>query len=65
MQWIPTILIAAACASAQPPAIATGTAVGSRIPAFEATDQTGKLQTFESLRGPSGLVLEFVRSADW
>jgi hypothetical protein len=65
MKWIPTLLMAAACASAQPPAVATGPAVGSRIPAFEATDQTGKIQTFETLRGPNGLVLEFVRSADW
>ncbi len=43
----------------------TGPAVGSRIPAFEATDQNGRRQTFETLRGPKGLVLLFVRSADW
>jgi hypothetical protein len=43
----------------------TGPAVGSKIPPFEAVDQYGKRQTFESLRGPKGLALLFVRSADW
>jgi len=43
----------------------TGPAVGARIPAFEAVDQDGKPRTFENLRGPNGLVLLFVRSADW
>lgn len=43
----------------------TGPAVGSRIPAFEVSDQEGRRQTFETLRGPNGLVLLFVRSADW
>lgn len=43
----------------------TGPAVGKRIPAFDAADQNGKRQTFETLRGAKGLVLLFVRSADW
>jgi hypothetical protein len=43
----------------------TGPAVGSKIPLFDAVDHTGKRQTFESLRGPKGLALLFVRSADW
>jgi hypothetical protein len=43
----------------------TGPAIGTRIPDFSAFDHTGKTQTFQSLRGPKGLVLEFVRSADW
>jgi len=45
--------------------VKTGPAVGSKIPAFEAIDQHGRLQTFETLRGPKGLVLLFFRSADW
>lgn len=45
--------------------VKTGPAVGQRIPSFEATDQNGKRQTFELLRGSKGLVLLFVRSADW
>lgn len=43
----------------------TGPDIGSRIPQFSASDQTGKQQTFASLRGPKGLVLMFIRSADW
>ena len=47
------------------PAIHTGPEVGQKIPAFEAADQNGKLQTLETLRGAKGLVLLFIRSADW
>ena len=43
----------------------TGPEIGSRIPAFAAADQNGKQQSFASLRGPKGLVLMFIRSADW
>lgn len=42
-----------------------GPAVGSKIPPFEVSDHVGRRQSFESLRGPKGLVLLFVRSADW
>lgn len=45
--------------------LATGPAVGQKIPPFEAVDQNGKRQTFESLKGPNGLLLMFHRSADW
>ena len=45
--------------------VKTGPAVGAKIPHFEAVDQNGKTQTFESLRGPNGLLLLIVRSADW
>ena len=43
----------------------TGPAVGEKIPAFTAIDQTGKMQDFDSLKGPQGLVLFFNRSVDW
>jgi cytochrome oxidase Cu insertion factor (SCO1/SenC/PrrC family) len=43
----------------------TGPAVSAAIPPFEIVDQNGKLQTFASLRGPKGLFLMFLRSADW
>jgi peroxiredoxin len=43
----------------------TGPEIGARIPNFDAADQNGRTQTFASLRGPKGLVLMFVRSADW
>jgi peroxiredoxin len=43
----------------------TGPEIGARIPDFAAPDQNGKQQTFASLRGPNGLMLMFIRSADW
>ena len=43
----------------------TGPAIGARTPQFEAVDQSGRRQTFETLRGPNGLLLLFYRSADW
>ncbi len=42
-----------------------GIAIGSKIPTFEARDQRGRVQTFESIRGPKGAFLVFYRSADW
>jgi hypothetical protein len=42
-----------------------GPAVGERIPAFQATDQSGQVQTLETVRGPKGALLVFFRSADW
>jgi cytochrome oxidase Cu insertion factor (SCO1/SenC/PrrC family) len=45
--------------------IPTGPAVGEKIPRFEAVDQSGRRQTFETLKGANGLLLLFHRSADW
>jgi hypothetical protein len=45
--------------------VRSGPGVGSKIPAFEARDQNGKVQTPDSIRGPKGAVLVFFRSADW
>jgi hypothetical protein len=45
--------------------VKTGPAIGSKIPAFAAIDPSGQRRTFETLRGPKGLALLFVRSADW
>ena len=62
------ILVAA---QAQPPAperpdpMELGPQVGQVLPAFEAPDQTGRLRTFASLKGPKGLVFVLFRSADW
>ena len=42
-----------------------GPAIGQPLPSFALRDQDGHEQTFESLRGPKGLVLVFFRSADW
>jgi hypothetical protein len=43
----------------------TGPAVGEKIPGFELIDQDGRKQNLASLSGPKGLMLAFVRSADW
>ena len=59
------LLWACLAAAAQTPASPTGPNVGQKIPAFEARDQNGRAQTFETLKGRKGLVLLFVRSADW
>jgi hypothetical protein len=42
-----------------------GPAVGERLPPFEAPDQDGTRQDFESLRGKNGLLLNINRSVVW
>lgn len=42
-----------------------GIAVGEKAPPLDATDQLGAMRSLESMAGPRGLVLLFVRSADW
>jgi hypothetical protein len=42
-----------------------GPVAGQQIPPFKARDQFGREQTLASLVGPKGLILLFVRSADW
>jgi hypothetical protein len=42
-----------------------GLSVGEPIPALDAVDQFGRRQSLAALAGPNGLVLLFVRSADW
>src|SRR5262249_12116059 len=38
---------------------------GERVPDFSLKDQTGKIWTLQSIMGPKGAMLVFVRSADW
>ncbi len=42
-----------------------GPQVGQRVPDFSLNDQTGKTWTRQSIMGPKGAVLVFLRSADW
>jgi len=42
-----------------------GPAIGETVPDFEAIDQFGKRQSLSALMRREGLVLLFVRSADW
>ncbi len=60
------LLAAQAAASApRPDPMTIGPVVGQTLPAFEVKDSKGVTRTFESLKGPEGLVLVFFRSADW
>jgi hypothetical protein len=42
-----------------------GLAVGQKAPAFSLHDQTGRVETLDTLKGAKGTVLLFFRSADW
>jgi len=47
------------------PPTSTGLAVGQEIPSLRAPDQNGRMQDFDSIRGPQGAAIFFMRSADW
>jgi hypothetical protein len=42
-----------------------GPQVGERVPDFVLKDQAGQTQTLQSIMGPKGAMLVFIRSADW
>jgi hypothetical protein len=42
-----------------------GPQVGTRVPDFSLADQSGRQRTLQSIMGPRGAMLVFVRSADW
>ena len=42
-----------------------GPKVGERVPDFSLKDQSGKTWTLQSIMGPKGAWLVFIRSADW
>ncbi|HEV8316332.1 MAG TPA: hypothetical protein VGQ10_02915 [Vicinamibacterales bacterium] len=42
-----------------------GPQVGERVPDFSLPDQTGGTRTLQSIMGPKGAMLVFIRSADW
>jgi hypothetical protein len=44
---------------------AQGPTVGQPLPPFNLPDQSGALRSFDTLKGPNGLMLVFYRSADW
>jgi len=50
-------------ASIEPMSI--GLAVGQKAPPFTLHDQSGRVETLETLKGSKGTVLLFFRSADW
>lgn len=44
---------------------ALGPQVGEQVPDFSLPDKDGTIWTRESIMGPNGAMLVFVRSADW
>jgi hypothetical protein len=50
---------------AQNDALRTGPKVGEKVPDFALPDQNGKEHSLRQLMGTKGLLLVFVRSADW
>jgi len=42
-----------------------GPQVGRQVPDFNLKDQAGTTQNLNSIMGPKGAMLVFVRSADW
>ena len=42
-----------------------GPQVGERVPDFSLKDQDGRTHTVQSIMGPRGAMLVFIRSADW
>jgi hypothetical protein len=51
--------------SAQNDALRTGPRVGEKVPDFSLADQNGREHSLHQLMGSKGLLLVFVRSADW
>lgn len=51
--------------AAQNDGIKTGPAIGAKVPDFNLPDQNGKTHSLHELMGPKGLLLVFLRSADW
>jgi hypothetical protein len=42
-----------------------GPQVGEQVPDFSLPDQTGRTRDLQSIMGPRGAMVVFVRSADW
>ena len=45
--------------------VSSGIGIGERAPDFSLRDQNGLLRSRAGVSGPKGLLLVFVRSADW
>jgi hypothetical protein len=63
-----TLIVVAAPVQGQRQAVDVsrlGPQVGARVPDFTLVDQTGTARTLQSIMGPRGAMLVFIRSADW
>jgi hypothetical protein len=66
--WLlPALLAGALMAQTRTPIDVSklGPQVGERVPDFSLKDQAGKTWTLQSIMGPKGAMLVFLRSADW
>ena len=61
----PRLAGAAELQAAMPDIQSLGPQVGARVPDFTLPDHKGRSRTLMSLMGPKGLMLVFIRSADW
>ncbi len=69
---IPALLLMGQAPSGTPPEpwrefppTSTGPGVGEKIPPFQLRDQFGRMRDLNSILGPKGAAIYFVRSADW
>ena len=44
---------------------ALGPQVGEQVPDFNLADQAGRMRDLQSVMGPRGVMVVFLRSADW
>jgi len=61
----PQLAVADDPQAAVPDVRSLGPQVGARVPDFILADHKGRSRTLMSLMGPNGLMLVFIRSADW
>jgi len=63
--FVPAVLAQERSPAGQASSSVIGLAAGTRAPFFSLPDQSGRVQTSATLKGPKGTVLLFFRSADW
>jgi cytochrome oxidase Cu insertion factor (SCO1/SenC/PrrC family) len=63
--WLTTLSGSAQTAPQKVDLSKVGPQVGERVPDFNLKDQNGKAWTLQSIMGPKGAMLVFIRSADW
>ena len=62
-QLLLAIVVVTAALAQQP--VASGPAVGARLPEFNVVGADGRTHTLKSVLGAKGALLVFFRSADW
>jgi hypothetical protein len=68
MSWVDSPMAGGQGAQPARPAIDVsrlGPQVGQPVPDFSLTDQTGRTRNLQSIMGPRGAMVVFLRSADW